>query len=691
MPPVTPKTRQRRNLRPFVYAGIATVLLLILALGVQEARSFEQSYSAERRRDLQDQLTQLVDDAEGRIEAERLRPLLVEMSTTETPADLAKLETERRTPLIDAIYVWDRDEMIFPPAAVDKDVGEMRRAPCMRPDIPSALAVPPEPGFAGTSALGAPPAPTTGAIPDPVVLAEGYRRCFASTDLNLRLFAASEAAELLLDAGQPAEADELLLRAPASTPLVQGARPEGVDARILVGVRLQEARAQAALGRSGRAADWIVALANEISSLDGPELERVMDFAEFPIPQDLAVYRPGMGLPADVEETLERARRRLAAWHELQGDSIGGPETPLLGEYPLVNFDPLDDPPWVVLVSRLGVGELTGAIQIDQVELARDILGHAKSRFARYLTIRDSAGRVVAGSSEDVAVDVALPHLLPNLHVGFTMSVIPTGQQRRSAFVLRLAPFGMAIAIGVVALLALVRTDRQQDLLLQRQRDFVARVSHELKTPLAGIRVMAENLEIGAFRDDAQREAFARRIVQEAERLTERVNEVIKAATRPEDDVAVSADVDALLTDLVASWRPRYDAARMQLFVEVQPIGTLTLMPVLLRDALTNLLDNALKYRKSEGGGRVWLRAHAAGRFVYFEVEDDGLGVPTEQRRSIFERFRRVEGAGRGKAGGHGLGLAFVAETARLHGGKVECVDGTGGGAKFILKIRRRS
>ena len=298
---------------------------------------------------------------------------------------------------------------------------------------------------------------------------------------------------------------------------------------------------------------------------------------------------------------------------------------------------------------------------------------------------------MLAGTTEAPEVEVAFPHLLHHMRAGFSSSAVPTVGQARSAFALRLAPFAVAIGIGVAALLALMRADRQQEMLLQRQRDFVARVSHELKTPLAGIRVMAESLEIGAFRGEAQRELFAHRIVQETDRLTARVNEVIKAATRPEDDVRVSADIDALISELVIAWRPRFEAVGASLFVEPAAMGTMVVMPVLVHDALNNLLDNALKYRKSDRGGQVWFRTSLRGRWAVFEVEDDGIGVPSGQRKSIFERFRRVEGGGRGKAGGHGLGLSFVADTARLHDGKVECADGVAGGARFTLRIRRRS
>jgi signal transduction histidine kinase len=77
------------------------------------------------------------------------------------------------------------------------------------------------------------------------------------------------------------------------------------------------------------------------------------------------------------------------------------------------------------------------------------------------------------------------------------------------------------------------------------------------------------------------------------------------------------------------------------------------------------------------------------GDWVAFEVTDNGIGVPPAMRRRIFERFTRVEGPGRGKAGGHGLGLAFVQESALAHGGLVECLDGLEGGSRFRLKLKR--
>ncbi len=660
MPPLTPP-RARRFARPGVYLGIATVLLLISALAIEEARSFEARFHAQRVATVSEKHAQQFEFTESRIMAERLQPVFSELARTD---DIGALETRaRRDPLIDAIYLWDRDELVFPPPAIEADVSALRREACMRTPA--------------------------GAGGDAVKVAAAHARCYRSENPQLALFALSESVEMLLDQEQSSVATEHLSSVARlhSRSLTQ-ARQLGLDVRVLAGVQLQAARAMHAAGRSEIAQNWVVDLAKDISRLDGPELDRALDLTNFPIPQDLRAYGgPGPELPDDAEERVRRAHRRRDAWRELDGESIATPNTPGPGEFPRVIVDPLDDPPWLVYVSRLGIGELYGAVQVDQTELVREVLAGARSR---HLSIREANGRVLAGSPDELLFEVPFPRLLPHLRVGLSTAAIAGDSASAGTLVRRFGPFAAAICIGLVALGALIRNDRQQELLLERQRDFVARVSHELKTPLAGIRLMAENLEIGAFRDDAQREAFARRIVQEADRLTARVNEVIRAATRPEDAVPAETDVDAMMAELVTAWQPRLQAAGAQLIVELQPCGRVKLMSLLVRDALNNLLDNALKYRKGDVGGRVWLRARRQGRVVIFEVEDDGLGVPTSLRKSIFERFRRVEGGGRGKAGGHGLGLSFVAETARLHGGKVECGDGVAGGAKFILRIRGR-
>ena len=219
----------------------------------------------------------------------------------------------------------------------------------------------------------------------------------------------------------------------------------------------------------------------------------------------------------------------------------------------------------------------------------------------------------------------------------------------------------------------------------------MTRVTHELKTPLAGIRVIAENLEMGAYRDTEQVEKYARTIIAEAERLGLRVDEVLKAANGPAREDARALDLARVLEELVSTWRERYSASGDGASIELEAPQSLPMHGRVgtLRDAVTNLLDNALKYRKTDRPLSVRVKARVQGRFVVVEIEDNGLGVPANMRKAIFEKFRRVEGPGRGLSGGHGLGLSFVAEAASAHGGTIECKENRSGGSTFVMRVKR--
>ncbi len=149
--------------------------------------------------------------------------------------------------------------------------------------------------------------------------------------------------------------------------------------------------------------------------------------------------------------------------------------------------------------------------------------------------------------------------------------------------------------------------------------------------------------------------------------------------------------LDALVKEVLDAWGPRLAQAGIELKTSLRPCPSTPIDKALLSDAVGNLIDNALKYRRTDRPSTLWVSTRATRSRCLVDVADNGLGVPAKDRKAIFQPFTRVEQPGRGKSGGHGLGLSFVLEAAKSHGGTVECREGIDGGARFILTIRRQA
>jgi signal transduction histidine kinase len=304
------------------------------------------------------------------------------------------------------------------------------------------------------------------------------------------------------------------------------------------------------------------------------------------------------------------------------------------------------------------------------------------------------SGRAIAGAADvaDNAPSVAFTETLRHLSASVGKAALnqrlaPVARRASTAVVAvtLICLFMVALAIAVQLKANALYRD-----LLQRQREFTARVTHELKTPLAGIRVMAENLASGAFRDEKQITMAAQRIVDEADRLTARVNEVLAVGRKREIEEPVLFDLEEPMLELVDIWGPRYEQAGIRLIADLAPVDPFLGDPSAIRDAVGQLLDNALKYRREETDSQVWLNVIDEEKIVLIEVVDNGMGVPADQRKRIFEQYVRVEGPNRGKSGGHGLGLSQVEEIVRAHGGTITCEDGVDGGARFVVRLPAR-
>ncbi len=225
----------------------------------------------------------------------------------------------------------------------------------------------------------------------------------------------------------------------------------------------------------------------------------------------------------------------------------------------------------------------------------------------------------------------------------------------------------------------------------ETRRDFVANISHELKTPIGAIGLLAEAVKDAADDPPAVRK-FAGRLGIEAARLTDLVSQIIELSRLQSDDPLADpeiVDIDEVLTEAVD--RRRLDAERNRITLTVAGVaGTRVLGSARqLGVAVGNLVENAMAY--SDPGARVVVAAHVQARsdddYIEITVSDNGIGIPATEVDRIFERFYRVDYARSRANGGNGLGLAIVKHIAAIHGGDVSVWSQPGQGSTFTIKI----
>jgi signal transduction histidine kinase len=215
------------------------------------------------------------------------------------------------------------------------------------------------------------------------------------------------------------------------------------------------------------------------------------------------------------------------------------------------------------------------------------------------------------------------------------------------------------------------------------RRDFVANVSHELKTPLTAIAGYAETL--AAEDGDAQAKQFAQTIVENARRMQRLVDDLldlsrIESGTwRPEPRIV---DVGAAARDAWASFAERAAARQVRFEPPTKPVAVRADAEA-LRQILTNLFDNALRH--TPPGGSIRVAAERAGSDTIVRVSDTGSGIPADHLPRIFERFYRVDPGRSRQEGGTGLGLAIVKHLVEAHGGRVEATSALGRGTTILL------
>jgi signal transduction histidine kinase len=245
----------------------------------------------------------------------------------------------------------------------------------------------------------------------------------------------------------------------------------------------------------------------------------------------------------------------------------------------------------------------------------------------------------------------------------------------------------LALAAGMALIYRGVHRELVQ---ARRTENFVAAVTHELRTPLSAIRLHGEMLLDGWASDPERQREYYRRIVRETERLSMLVERVLeKSRLKEGGEATTTGDLNALVLDLRHDLR-RPEGGPDDLAVELAPdLGPVRLSPEAVAGILSNLVENARKYAPSSGAGEpILIRTRRDRRGVVLEVADRGPGIPPEERERIFEAFYRIGNESTRTTRGTGLGLHLVRLHAESVGARVGVRAREGGGSVFETVFR---
>jgi signal transduction histidine kinase len=288
-----------------------------------------------------------------------------------------------------------------------------------------------------------------------------------------------------------------------------------------------------------------------------------------------------------------------------------------------------------------------------------------------------------------IAFFVVLCVLLVAAAVALNITWIVINARRVTPLVLGIILFAIIIAGFIIYTVFLVlEIKRNED-----HESFINSITHELKTPIASIRLYLETLQSRTMSDEQRREFYAV-MLADAERLHRTVDQVLKAgvaAQKPKIAARAPVDMRTLARECVDLALLRHHLQPGAINLEAHDDGPLVVRGDAegLRTVVTNLLDNAVKYSPEAVRVSVSLAAPAP-HTVWLRVQDRGVGIPRKQLKRIFNRFYRVQARGLKNVKGTGLGLYIVRSIARAHGGRVFAhSEGEGRGSTFTLELPR--
>ena len=294
-----------------------------------------------------------------------------------------------------------------------------------------------------------------------------------------------------------------------------------------------------------------------------------------------------------------------------------------------------------------------------------------------------------ASGVKNYQVKMAFAPVFPNWDLAATYRGSSIQSVAQASFEKSLLLTAVVLCLLLVGIILTLRAASREMSLAAAKSSFVSNVSHELKTPLALIRLYAETLELDRVKDEQQGKDFLRTINGETRRLTQLINNILdfsKIEAGRKEYRFVSSDVAEIVETVLRTYEYQLRDAGFEVSTRIdQGLPMVAIDAEAISQAVVNLLNNATKY--SEDAKKIEVAVAARDSHIAIEVADHGIGILRSEQQKIFEKFYRVSTTLVHNTKGSGLGLALVKHVAEAHGGRVLVDSELGRGSRFTILI----
>lgn len=313
------------------------------------------------------------------------------------------------------------------------------------------------------------------------------------------------------------------------------------------------------------------------------------------------------------------------------------------------------------------------------------------SHDARLLAANSAARLLLAIADDDVGVSIVRSVRSVALVDAIREAQQAAGEQNAARVDLDVHHDGhdLRVAVTVVGdetlVIAVDRTRERQ--IEELRRNFVVNASHELKTPVTSIQMLAEALQVTVGRDPDRAAQLVERLADDAEHLAQLVRDLLDLRRLEEAGPLerVPVDLVGLITQVVADAQDLADTYDVTLRVALPARALVVGIPTDLELIVKNLVENAVRYNVAGGEVEVAVASEDGGQVL--TVRDTGIGIPAQDISRVFERFYRVDVARSRETGGTGLGLSIVRNAVERHGGTVTAASELGVGSTFTVRL----